>query len=99
MTGIITSAWSWSGYGGRAYCHARRAPGGRADQALAAGTLHGAVQPEHLDAYLDEFVFRFNRRSSIFRGMLYRLLQQAVATSPMTYQQVTQGSPRPKSSL
>lgn len=56
------------------------------------GTLHGAVQPEHLDAYLDEFVFRFNRRSSTFRGMLfYRLLQQAVATSPLTYQQVTQG--------
>ena len=54
------------------------------------GTLHGAVQPEHLDAYLDEFVFRFNRRSSTFRGMLfYRLLQQAVATTPLTYDQVT----------
>jgi transposase-like protein len=56
------------------------------------GTLHGAVQPEHLDAYLDEFVFRFNRRSSTFRGMLfYRLLQQAVATTPLTYDQVTRG--------
>lgn len=61
------------------------------------GTLHGAVQPEHLDAYLDEFVFRFNRRSSTFRGLLfYRLLQQAVATSPLTYQQVTQGKPLPE---
>ncbi len=28
------------------------------------GTHHGSVQPEHLDAYLDEFVFRFNRRTS-----------------------------------
>ena len=50
------------------------------------GTHHGAVQPAHLDAYLDEFVFRFNRRSSSSRGMLfYRLLQQAVVTSPVTY--------------
>ena len=39
-----------------------------------------------LDAYLDEFVFRFNRRTSNSRGMLfYRLLQQAVATAPVTY--------------
>ena len=36
----------------------------------------GSVQPGHLDAFLDEFVFRFNRRSSGSRGMLfYRLLQ------------------------
>ena len=53
------------------------------------GTHHGAVQPVHLDAYPDEFVFRFNRRSSASRGMLfYRLLQQAVATDPVTYQNV-----------
>jgi transposase-like protein len=45
------------------------------------GTHHGSVQPDHLDAYLDKFVFRFNRRSSASRGMLfYRLLQQAVVT-------------------
>ena len=50
------------------------------------GTHHGSVQPAHLDAYLDEFVFRFNRRTSGSRGMLfYRLLQQAVATAPVTY--------------
>jgi hypothetical protein len=55
------------------------------------GTHHGAVQPAHLDAYLDEFVFRFNRRSSSSRGMLfYRLLQQAVVTSPVTYGDVVQ---------
>ena len=53
------------------------------------GTHHGAVQPEHLDAYLDEFVFRFNRRTSSSRGMLfYRLLQQAVVTGPVTYENV-----------
>ena len=55
------------------------------------GTHHGSVQPEHLDAYLDEFVFRFNRRTSSSRGMLfYRLLQQAMVTPPVTYQQVIQ---------
>lgn len=55
------------------------------------GTHHGSVQPEHLDAYLDEFAFRFNRRTSNSRGMLfYRLLQQAVVTAPVTYQDVVQ---------
>jgi len=54
------------------------------------GTHHGAVHPAQLDAYLDEFVFRFNRRSSRSRGLLfYRLLQQAVITAPVTYRQVT----------
>lgn len=53
------------------------------------GTHHGSVQPEHLDAYLDEFVFRFNRRTSGSRGLLfYRLLQQAVVTAPVTYANV-----------
>ena len=62
------------------------------------GTHHGSVQPEHLDAYLDEFVFRFNRRTSSSRGMLfYRLLQQAVVTEPVTYEDVVRKSPkRPK---
>lgn len=54
------------------------------------GTHHGAVQPEQLDHYLDEFVFRFNRRTSRSRGLLfYRLLEQAVVTAPVTYADVT----------
>jgi transposase-like protein len=61
------------------------------------GTHHGSVQPEHLDAYLDEFVFRFNRRSSASRGMLfYRLLQQAVVTDPVTYADITRAPPVPE---
>ena len=53
------------------------------------GTHHGAVQPAQLDYYLDEFVFRFNRRASKSRGLLfYRLLQQAVVTHPITYKAV-----------
>ena len=58
------------------------------------GTHHGAVQPGHLDDYLDEFVFRFNRRSSRSRGLLfYRLMQQAVATAPVTYNNLTHPLP------
>ena len=50
------------------------------------GTHHGAIDPTHLDYYLDEFVFRFNRRTSKARGLLfYRLLEQAVRSVPVTY--------------
>jgi len=59
------------------------------------GTHHGSVQPEQLDAYLDEFVFRFNRRTSGSRGLLfYRLLQQAVVTGPVTYADVVHRAER-----
>lgn len=48
-----------------------------------AGTLHYRISRQHLPYYLDEFTFRFNRRTSRARGMLfYRLLQQAVDTDP-----------------
>ena len=53
------------------------------------GTHHGAVHAGHLDSYLDEFVFRFNRRTSRSRGLLfYRLIEQAVATAPVTYEKI-----------
>ncbi|MGH6629032.1 MAG: IS1595-like element ISUnb3 family transposase, partial [Burkholderiales bacterium] len=46
----------------------------------------GGVRPLHLDYYLDEFTFRFNRRTSRHRGkLLYRLVQQAVAVEPAPY--------------
>jgi len=48
------------------------------------GTHQGAVSSKHLDYYLDEFTFRFNRRRSRSRGKLfYRLAQQAVAVDPI----------------
>jgi len=48
------------------------------------GTHQGAVQPTHLEYYLDEFTFRFNRRTSTHRGKLfYRLVQQAVQVGPV----------------
>ncbi len=50
------------------------------------GTHQGAVSHEHLPYYLDEFTFRFNRRTSKYRGKLfYRLLQNAVQVEPSTY--------------
>lgn len=53
------------------------------------GTHQGSVQPQQLDYYLDEYTFRFNRRTSHSRGLLfYRLLEQAVATDPVTYEEV-----------
>lgn len=54
------------------------------------GTHQGAVRPEQLDYYLDEFAFRFNRRTSRSRGLLfYRMLEQALVTGPVTYAQIT----------
>lgn len=56
------------------------------------GTHQGAVQPSHLDYYLDEFTFRFNRRTSRSRGKLfYRLLEQAVIIPPVTGQDIRGG--------
>ena len=53
------------------------------------GTHQGSVAGEHLQDYLNEFAFRFNRRKSRSRGKLfYRLVQQAVAIEPTTYRQI-----------
>lgn len=56
------------------------------------GTHQGAVSREHLDYYLDEFTFRFNRRASQHRGKLFmRLLEQAVAVAPAPYKSIARG--------
>ena len=53
------------------------------------GTHQGAVSHGHLDYYLDEFVFRFNRRNSRSRGKLFsQLVQQAVALDPAPYRSI-----------
>ena len=50
------------------------------------GTHQGSVGHDHLDAYLNEFTFRFNRRKSASRGKLfYRLAQQAVQVDPAPF--------------
>jgi transposase-like protein len=63
------------------------------------GIHQGAVAHEHLDYYLNEYTFRFNRRTSQHRGKLfYRLLQNAVALEPIAFKQITKGvrGPKPK---
>jgi transposase-like protein len=56
------------------------------------GTHQGAVSHKHLDYYLDEFTFRFNRRRSRSRGKLFfRLVQQAVNIEPVPYARIVRG--------
>ena len=53
------------------------------------GAYQGAIQEKHLEYYLDEYTFRFNRRKSKSRGLLfYRLLEQAIMTAPLTYENI-----------
>ena len=94
----------------RGYRHDRRVLLGRGESAEAVlprvhrvasplkrwllGTHQGGVSREHLDYYLDEFTFRFNRRTSRHRGKLFhRLLEQAVAVGPVPYAGDGQGYP------
>jgi transposase-like protein len=60
------------------------------------GTHQGAVSHKHLDYYLDEFTFRFNRRRSKNRGkVFFPLAQQAVAVDPVTHHRIVH-PPSPK---
>jgi transposase-like protein len=53
------------------------------------GTHQGSVSEKHLDFYLDEYTFRFNRRLSRARGLLfYRLVQQAAQSAPTPYRSI-----------
>jgi hypothetical protein len=56
------------------------------------GTHKGSAVPEHLQSYLEEFTFKFNRRASRSRGLVFRrLLDGAVATGPVAEYDVTKG--------
>ena len=56
------------------------------------GIHQGAIRASHLDYYLDEFTFRFNRRTSKKRGLLfYRLMEQAVECAPVSRKMITGG--------
>jgi transposase-like protein/ribosomal protein L37AE/L43A len=59
------------------------------------GTYQGGVHLSHLDYYLDEYTFRFNRRTSRSRGKLfYRLVEQAIAIGPVLGYEI-RGGPIP----
>lgn len=54
------------------------------------GTLHGGISHKNLPYYLDEFTFRFNRRTSTSRGKLFlRLIEQALAIDPVPAKSLT----------
>ena len=98
---IHTEGWSgYSGLKARGYRHEMVRPSASVGEELLPlvhrvssllkrwlmGTHQGAVSHEHLDYYLDEFTFRFNRRTSRYRGKLfYRLVQQAANIDPVPY--------------
>jgi len=98
----------YNGLSGHGYKHVRRVQSGSGDPAHVVlpgphpiasllkrwliGTHQGAVRHEHLDYYLDEYTFRFNRRSSKARGLLFhRLVEQAVQIKPVTYRGIVGG--------
>jgi transposase-like protein len=59
------------------------------------GTRQGSVDEAHLPSYLDEFVFRFNRRRSRSRGLVfYRVLELAVAHDPVRYRDLVASQPK-----
>lgn len=63
------------------------------------GTHQGAVDPAHLPSYMNEFVFRFNRRRSRSRGLVfYRLLELAVDHEPVRYRELI-ATTRPPTTL
>jgi len=96
---VQTDGWKgYNGLAGLGYCHEVIRPTPAVGENLLPlanrvasllkrwllGTHQGAVQPTHLDYYLDEFTFRFNRRTSGSRGLLfYRLVDQAVHLQPV----------------
>ena len=94
QTSSIIRTDDWLGYNNlnvKGYTHMVLNPGGLKSVHLVAallkrwllGTYQGAVRPSHLSYYLDEFTFRFNRRTSGSRGKLfYRLVQQAMMVDP-----------------
>jgi transposase-like protein len=101
---IVTDGWSgYVGITEKGYYHKIQITSKKAEDAPLAhvhivisllkrwllGTLHGSWSREHLAYYLDEFTFRFNRRKSKSRGMLfYRLLQNAVQIEPVVYNRI-----------
>jgi transposase-like protein len=53
------------------------------------GTLHGRLDPKHMDSYFEEFVFRFNRRTSKVRGLLFqRVLENSLRVQPAPYKKI-----------
>lgn len=109
---VVSDGWpSYVGLRGAGYVHRPRVRSGKhADTLLPhvhlvasllkrwlLGTHQGRVERKHLPYYLDEFTFRFNRRTSRSRGLLfYRLVQQAVALHPIPFHTLVEGTADPQ---
>lgn len=107
---VVTGGWTgYQGLGKAGYIHVVVRPKGIAgDDRLplphlvasllkrwVLGTYQGSVSAGHLGYYLDEFTFRFNRRTSASRGKLFfRLVQQAVQVDPVPLQNIVGGDRR-----
>ena len=53
------------------------------------GTLHGRLDPKHMDNYFEEFIFRFNRRTSKVRGLLFqRVIENSIRVKPTPYKEI-----------
>ena len=59
------------------------------------GTMQGSYSKKYLEYYLDEYVFRFNRRKSKHRGLLfYRFMEIAVTRPPTTMKEIKENEKR-----
>ena len=95
----------WSGYGRMTCAGYRRVVVNKTELKLAhlvasllkrwlLGTHQGAVSEEHLAYYLNEYTFRFNRRSCVHRDKLfYRLLQNAMQVEAVPYNEIVRDIP------
>lgn len=58
------------------------------------GTLHGRLDPKHMDHYFEEFIFRFNRRTSKVRGLLFqRVIENSFRVDPAPYDEIIARKP------
>lgn len=58
------------------------------------GTHHGRLDEKHMDSYLEEFVFRFNRRTSKVRGLLFqRVIENSMNVEPTPYKKIKARKP------
>lgn len=106
---IITDGWTgYSRVSGKGYYHQIQSlkENGNEDQMLPnahrvasllkrwlLGTHQNYVSPSRLQNYLEEFVFRYNRRKSNSRGLLFqRIMEQAVKHNPVKYEEIMSNS-------
>jgi len=109
QSNVMTDGWSgYVGLERRGFHHEREVQKEAVDKAsvlpgahlvislvkrLILGTFQGRFHKKHLQGYLDEFVFRFNRRSVTFVGKKFmRIVEQAMFSAPLTYNVIIVGS-------